>query len=267
MIAQAILESASGQSQLSQAPYYNLFGIKGTHNGKTISFATQEDLGNGNLYTTQAGFRVYENYEDSFEDYAKLLKEGLTGNSNFYEGVWKSKAKTYKEATAFLTGKYATDTQYNQKLNGLIETYNLTDYDKPVQKAELNRKNYIKPLDNYSISSPFGQRGSEFHRGLDMAAGQGEPIKAIQSGKVVNAEFHSSWGNYVAIQHEGGVTTLYAHQSEYVVKVGDEVKQGQIIGYVGSTGNSTGNHLHLEISRDPSLSVSSLLNPADYIFD
>ncbi|EOB3407633.1 glucosaminidase domain-containing protein, partial [Enterococcus hirae] len=94
MIAQAILESASGQSQLAQAPNYNLFGIKGTHNGKCVSFATQEDLGNGTLYTTQATFRQYENYEDSLNDYAQLLKEGLTGNSHFYDGVWKTNAKT-----------------------------------------------------------------------------------------------------------------------------------------------------------------------------
>ncbi|PQC27645.1 glucosaminidase domain-containing protein, partial [Enterococcus mundtii] len=73
MIAQAILESASGQSQLAQAPNYNLFGIKGTHNGKGVSFATQEDLGNGILYTTQAIFRQYENYEDSLNDYAQLV--------------------------------------------------------------------------------------------------------------------------------------------------------------------------------------------------
>ncbi|MCS8594188.1 glucosaminidase domain-containing protein, partial [Enterococcus faecium] len=103
MIAQAILESASGQSQLAQAPNYNLFGIKGTHNGKGVSFATQEDLGNGTLYTTQSTFRQYENYEDSLNDYAQLLKEGLTGNSQFYSGVWKTNAKTYQEATKFLT--------------------------------------------------------------------------------------------------------------------------------------------------------------------
>ncbi|EOV2578942.1 glucosaminidase domain-containing protein, partial [Enterococcus hirae] len=118
MIAQAILESASGQSQLAQAPNYNLFGIKGTHNGKGVSFATQEDLGNGTLYTTQATFRQYENYEDSLNDYAQLLKEGLTGNSHFYDGVWKTNAKTYQEATKFLTGRYATDTSYDKKLNG-----------------------------------------------------------------------------------------------------------------------------------------------------
>ncbi|EOW2622194.1 peptidoglycan DD-metalloendopeptidase family protein [Enterococcus hirae] len=266
MIAQAILESASGQSQLAQAPNYNLFGIKGTHNGKGVSFATQEDLGDGTLYTTQATFRQYENYEDSLNDYAQLLKEGLTGNSHFYDGVWKTNAKTYQEATKFLTGRYATDTSYDKKLNGLIETYDLTKYDKEVAGPQLNKKGYVVPLKNYTISSPFGTRGGEFHRGLDLAAPQGEPIYASKAGTVIKAEFHPSWGNYVAIEHEDGTTALYAHQQEYQVKVGDKVKQGQIIGYVGSTGNSTGSHLHFELCLDHSLNQSQLVDPETVLF-
>lgn len=266
MIAQAILESASGQSQLAQAPNYNLFGIKGTHNGKGVSFATQEYLGDGTLYTTQATFRQYENYEDSLNDYAQLLKEGLTGNSQFYSGVWKTNAKTYQEATKFLTGRYATDTKYDQKLNGLIETYHLTDYDKEVAGPQLSKEGYIVPVKKYTISSPFGTRGGEFHRGLDLAAAQGEPIYASKAGTVIKAEFHPSWGNYVAIEHEDGTTALYAHQQEYQVKVGDKVKQGQIIGYVGSTGNSTGSHLHFELCLDHSLSQSQLVDPETVLF-
>lgn len=266
MIAQAILESASGQSKLAQAPNYNLFGIKGTHNGKTVSMATQEDLGNGAMYTTQSGFRVYENYEDSFNDYATLLKEGLIGNTHFYDGVWKSNAKTYQEATKFLTGRYATDTQYNKKLNGLIETYHLDDYDKEVQGASISATGYKVPVEHYTISSPFGNRGAEFHRGLDLAAAQGEPIHASKAGIVLKAEFHSSWGNHVVIEHADGMTTLYAHQAEYVVKAGDKVEQGQVIGYVGSTGNSTGSHLHMEVCKDGSLSQGMLLDPQHVLF-
>ncbi|NTP84570.1 peptidoglycan DD-metalloendopeptidase family protein [Enterococcus faecium] len=266
MIAQAILESASGQSQLAQAPNYNLFGIKGTHNGKGVSFATQEDLGNGVLYTTQATFRQYQSYEDSLNDYAQLLKEGLTGNSHFYDGVWKTNAKTYQEATKFLTGRYATDTKYDKKLNGLIETYDLTKYDKEVAGPQLSKEGYIVPVKNYTISSPFGTRGGEFHRGLDLAAAQGEPIYASKAGIVVKAEFHPSWGNYVAIEHEDGTTALYAHQQEYQVEVGDHIKQGQIIGFVGSTGNSTGSHLHFELCKNNTLVQSQLVDPETVLF-
>lgn len=267
MIAQAILESASGQSQLAQAPNYNLFGIKGSHNGKSVSMATQEDFGNGTLYATQSGFRVYENYEDCFTDYATLLKEGLTGDSNYYSGVWKSNAGTYQEATKFLTGRYATDTQYDQKLNGLIETYDLSYYDKELQGPEISSAGYKVPIRNYTISSPYGNRGSEFHRGLDMAARQGEPIHSTKSGIVIKAEYHNSWGNMVAIQHEDGSTALYAHQQQYAVKVGDKVSQSQLIGYVGSTGNSTGSHLHFELCRDSSLSQGMLVDPQTVLFD
>lgn len=266
MIAQAILESASGQSELAQAPNYNLFGIKGTHNGKGISFTTQEALDDGTLYNTQATFRKYENYEDSLKDYAQLLKGGLPGNSQYYNGVWKTNAKTYQEATKFLTGRYATDTKYDQKLNVLIETYHLADYDKEVAGPQINKKGYIVPVKNYTISSSFGNREGEFHRGLDFAAAQGEPIYASKAGTVIKAEFHPSWGNYVVIKHEDGTTALYAHQQEYQVNVGDKVKQGQIIGYVGSTGNSTGSHLHFELCLDNSLNQSQLIDPKTILF-
>lgn len=266
MLAQAVLESASGSSSLAKAPNYNLFGIKGTHNGKSVSMATQEDLGNGTMYTTQSGFRVYENYEDCFNDYAMLLTEGISGDSNYYAGALKSSAKTYQEATKFLTGRYATDTQYNKKLNGLIETYNLTQYDKEIQGAPITNGSYKVPLNNYTISSPFGNRGGEFHRGLDMAAGQGELIYATRTGKVLKAEFHYSWGNYVVIEHEDGTTALYAHQQQYLVKAGDNVSQGQVIGHVGSTGDSTGAHLHLELCQDSSLSQDKLVDPQLLLF-
>lgn len=262
MIAQAILESGNGNSQLAQEPHYNLFGIKGSYKGQSVSFATQEDFGNGYLYITQANFRSYRSYKDSFEDYALLLKEGLVNNHDFYSGSWKSNTTNYKEATKNLQGKYATDTTYAEKLNALIETYHLTEYDKQITiVTEENAKGYSVPLENYTISSPFGQRGSEFHRGLDLAAPYGEPIHASKAGTVIKAEYHDSWGNVVAIEHEDGSTTLYAHQSEYVVSVGQKVKQGEIIGFVGSTGNSTGSHLHFELSQDNSLQQSSLLDP------
>lgn len=266
MIAQAILESASGQSALAQAPNYNLFGIKGEHNGKTISMATQEDAGNGALYTIQANFRVYENYEDCFSDYATLLKEGISGNSQFYSGTWKEHAKTYQEATKYLTGRYATDMYYDLKLNGLIQAYELTQYDGKVQNVPSNIKGYQVPVDHYTISNLFGFHDGEFHRGVDLAASQGEPIHASKSGAVIKAEYHPSWGNYVVIEHSDGTTALYAHQQQYIIKVGDKVEQGQTIGYVGSTGNSTGPHLHIELCKDSSLSQTQLIDPQSILF-
>lgn len=129
MIAQAILESEAGNSALSIPPYYNLFGIKGDYKGATVVMKTQEDDGQGNLFTIDSKFRQYSSYKESLEDYAMLLKMGVTGNTLYYQSVWKSQTKNYPEATKSLTGKYATDAQYDEKLNRLIEVYQLTKYD------------------------------------------------------------------------------------------------------------------------------------------
>lgn len=129
MIAQAILETGSGASELSQPPNHNLFGIKGSYKGESVSFNTSEDNGKGNFYTIRADFRKYPGYKESFEDYAELLTDVKKGNGSFYQETWKKNTKTYKEATKALTGKYATDTNYDKKLNKLIETYDLTFFD------------------------------------------------------------------------------------------------------------------------------------------
>lgn len=130
MIAQAVLETGSGGSQLSQQPNHNLFGIKGDYQGESVVYSTQEDDGSGSWYTIDAAFKKYPGYKESFEDYAKLMKEGIDSNSEIYSKSWKSKAVTYQEATKSLTGVYATDTSYDQKLNAFIEEYELTEYDK-----------------------------------------------------------------------------------------------------------------------------------------
>lgn len=135
MIAQAILESGSGQSTLSMMPHFNLFGIKGSFRGGFVTMPTFEDRGNGELYQINAAFRNYPNYKESLTDYVRLIRGGISGNPNFYKGVWRSEAKNYLQATQELTGKYATDTSYNNKLNSLIAVYNLTRFDEPTSEA------------------------------------------------------------------------------------------------------------------------------------
>lgn len=131
MIAQAILESGSGTSQLSVAPYHNLFGIKGTFKGSFVNFATQEDAGSGEMYSINAAFRSYPNYGESLGDYVTLIRSGIQGNENYYSTAWRSNAKNYLRAADALTGKYATDTSYNRKISSLIAAYHLTQYDAP----------------------------------------------------------------------------------------------------------------------------------------
>ena len=132
MIAQAILESGWGQSGLASAPNYNLFGIKGDYNGNSVRMDTLEDDGSGNYYAAKEPFRKYSNYGESLNDYASLLTGDNNPNSwryKFYYGARVSATNSYQDATRHLTGRYATDTRYASKLNQLIQTYGLTQYD------------------------------------------------------------------------------------------------------------------------------------------
>lgn len=106
------------------------------------------------------------------------------------------------------------------------------------------------------VSSGFGPRWGRMHQGIDVAAPTGRPITAAKSGKVIVAGSSGGYGNLVVIDHGGGLSTAYAHQSRIAVRVGQPVTQGGLIGFVGSTGFSTGPHLHFEVrvngvARDP----------------
>lgn len=102
-----------------------------------------------------------------------------------------------------------------------------------------------------TITSRFGPRGREYHHGLDIAAKKGTPIKAIEAGKVIFSGYKNwVYGNAVIIDHGDGIKAMYAHNSKNLVKAGDWVKVGQTIAEIGSTGRSTGPHVHLEIHVD-----------------
>ena len=130
MIAQAIVESGWGTSSLSRAPYYNLFGIKGSYNGKTVYMNTLEYL-NGKWVTMKEPFRDYPSYKESFADNAATLRNVYIGGQYYYRGAWKSNTSSYRDATAWLTGRYATAPNYASALNSVIESYGLTRYDTP----------------------------------------------------------------------------------------------------------------------------------------
>lgn len=129
MIAQAILESASGQSLLAQAPNNNLFGIKGYWHGQCVNMTTWEENREGHYYAIRANFRQYDTLSDSLNDYAALLTKNL---GNYYAGAWKSNAATPADACNFLEGRYATSSTYSESLQDLIETYDLTRFDEPL---------------------------------------------------------------------------------------------------------------------------------------
>ena len=125
---------------------------------------------------------------------------------------------------------------------------------------------WIVPCSYVYVSSPYGYRihpvyGYElFHSGIDLAAYQGTPICASRGGTVSTATYNNSGGYYVTINHGDGYSSSYLHMTNYVVSAGQTVSQGQLIGYVGSTGTSTGPHLHFSIYYN-----GSTVNPANYI--
>jgi murein DD-endopeptidase MepM/ murein hydrolase activator NlpD len=112
------------------------------------------------------------------------------------------------------------------------------------------------PLDAGIVSSEFGERWGKMHTGLDIAADVGEPVYAIADGEVIYAGSGlRGYGNVVILRHDRKTSSLYAHNSELKVKQGDEIKQGTVIALLGSTGHSTGPHVHFEI-REGDAAVS-----------
>ena len=128
--------------------------------------------------------------------------------------------------------------------------------------------NYIWPLSGYRrVTSPFGNRicpfhGAEFHGGVDIPAPSGTPIMATKGGVVIISAYGSSYGNYVVVAHSDGGRSLYAHMSFRSVSAGQSVSQGTVLGGVGTTGSSTGNHLHFELWMGNS--QSTRVNPVAY---
>ncbi|MFD0748459.1 M23 family metallopeptidase [Phytohabitans flavus] len=121
---------------------------------------------------------------------------------------------------------------------------------------------WVIPIAGAAITSCFGQRWGVLHAGIDLAADEGTPIHAAASGTVLDAGWvYSGYGISVMIDHGGGVQTHYAHQSRTVVQPGQKVEAGEVIGYEGSTGDSTGPHLHFEVH----MGLWNQINPAPFM--
>lgn len=146
-------------------------------------------------------------------------------------------------------------------------------YDEYLAKLALQGENppsdasWLMPVSG-KLTSPFGMRvhpvlGYErMHNGIDLAAAQGTPIYATRAGKVTTCSYQAGGaGNYVSINHLDGFSSIYMHMTHYVVSPGQNVSQGQLIGYVGSTGISTGPHLHFGISY-----AGTYVNPLAYVY-
>lgn len=159
---------------------------------------------------------------------------------------------------------------YNTTVNDLIEVNGIDDHtDIPVGTrlripgAVVSGQGLIWPVSG-RISSRYGMRWGRMHEGIDIAAPKGTPIRAAANGLIVasgsNLKGYSGYGRIIIIDHGNGMRTLYAHNSKNRVNSGSCIRTGEVIGEVGSTGRSTGNHLHFEVRKN-----GRPVNPSNYL--
>lgn len=146
---------------------------------------------------------------------------------------------------------FTDKTKTTENKDVIPQTDNSTENSDVIDNIKSNMK---KPLAKGTLTSSFGKRSessdTKFHKGIDISADKGSVISAMLDGTVIIAEKDDSYGNYIVLEHSDNVKTLYAHCSELCVKQGEKVTAGQKIALVGSSGDSDGNHLHLEVIID-----------------
>ena len=184
------------------------------------------------------------------DEYEKLVHDA-EAEAKELAGDIKDKQKEYEDAL---------EEESSKNHSGSTNTTGGDDY---YVKSDAK---WLVPCKYTRFSSAFGWRvhpvykDYRFHYGVDLGGPKGTPIKATRSGKVTLATYNKSAGYYVKIDHGDGFTSIYMHLTHYIVKKGDTVEAGEVIGYMGSTGTSTGSHLHFGITYK-----GSYVNPAKYI--
>lgn len=177
-------------------------------------------------FTKKTTVKISEKYEKDYE----VTNDVELAINDVIEPLKKENEKIVKKYTTYSSKKTVPADVLASLLNSNVE---LT-FGYPVRN-------------NYTVTSRYGWRRSGFHTGIDYATAYGTPIYAAEDGVVTCSQWSGNYGYLVKIQHAGNFETRYAHCSRFAVSVGDQVKKGDVVAYVGSTGNSTGPHVHLEI--------------------
>ena len=256
-------------------------------NGENVAFVQIDELPQYKLCFLKRNISTNDE-----EIYNKVIEKGITYYKYYAIAVSNEEKKyvsTFEEAEDVVNKIKSKNSNNKDKLT-IIEKYEtelkeFTDVEKCVadlyvkkvvvqsyavaatgmntssQKINLGIS-LIRPVSG-TVTSRFGSRWGRSHKGIDIGAPKGTPIKAVASGTVTVAQYGYSggYGNYVMISHGNGVQTLYGHCNSLNVSVGEQVSQGQVIAFVGNTGNSFGNHLHLEIRVN-----GVAQNPQNYLY-
>ncbi len=203
---------------------------------------------------------VYEKKKVETIDFAKIVEEDPTMLKG--EKVVKQEG-TFgkKEVTYLITEENGVRTERVQTAeNVLVEPENRIVIVGTKVIPSVGTGTFAWPAEGGHISSQMGHRWGRYHYGIDIARPSGYTIKASDNGVVKTAGRHSTYGNHIVIDHNNGYETLYAHLSEIGVSVGQVIEQGAAIGVMGSTGRSTGTHLHFEVHKN-----GSEVNPLAYL--
>ena len=189
-----------------------------------------------------------QNLKNFMEEKQKVLASYMSDEKK-YEELIKNQEKESQEIKNLILASASKTTENNSNQNNIKYTYTGGKFNWPVPSRSASSS---------SLSSGFVYRkrpigsGYEQHTGYDIPASYGADIVAAESGKVIFSGWKSGYGNTIVIDHGGGITTLYGHNSSLVVSVGQSVSRGQVIAKCGSTGNSTGNHCHFEVRSNGS---------------
>lgn len=221
---------------------------------------------------------LIELYKEQLEEehaYLEEAKAGVESEESSLNSLIDEKKETIEKVSDDIEEKEAAIAEYEAYIKEQNETIAILEKVVAEEKAKLAEESRIKydggmfkwPAPSYTkITSEFGNRmhptlGVEkFHNGIDMAAPGGSPILAAYDGNVVAADYSNSMGNYIMIDHGDGLYTIYMHASALYVSKGSFVTKGQNIAAVGTTGRSTGNHLHFSVRLN-----GSYVNPRSYL--
>ena len=228
----------------------------------------QEIATQGDVYAKQI-----EKLEATQDDVAQQIAEA---EATYQKQLAAEKAAAEKAAAEKAAAAKAAQAaaqkaaqQQKQQSSGSSASGSSSSSGSQSSQTTASASEFLWPIaSSHRVTSPFGWRTHpitgrrNLHGGIDIAAPNGTPIMASKTGVVVISQYGSSYGNYVVISHPDGTRTLYAHMSQRNVSAGDTVRQGQTVGLVGSTGSSTGNHLHFETWTGSS--SSSRVNPMQF---
>lgn len=210
------------------------------------------------IESEKAEVQVKENEVTTKRDQAQQVQDEINASWKEVQAVIKQMETAQQQSKTLIAKMQKEQDAFDAQIQEIIRERGSTG-------SGTSASGFITPITYDSsvyCSSGYGQRSSGWHGGVDLTrpSATGTPIYAVQSGKVIQAQYHYSWGNYVMIDHGDGVQTLYAHCSRFAVSKGQTVSQGQTIAYIGNTGNSFGPHLHFEVYIN-----GSRVNPEGYI--